>query len=88
MKKKQSESEQKSIVADIAATAQMPATTETTTKIVKALPGLVGAVDRAIFDIAGKPLTFVLVIFSEGQAMHATNGDHAQVMAALKEVVG
>ena len=87
MKKKQTEAEQKSIVADIAATAQMPAATKTTEAVVKALPGLVGAVDRAIFDIAGKPLTFALVIFSEGQAMHATNGDHVQVMAALREVV-
>lgn len=42
-------------------------------KTLDALPGLVGAIDRAIFDQSGKKQPFVLLIFANGGAMHATN---------------
>ncbi|HLF66777.1 MAG TPA: hypothetical protein VI522_04095 [Gammaproteobacteria bacterium] len=61
--------------------------TKNAQKILKALPGLVGAIDKAVFDIAGRPHVFAVVIFAEGQAMHATNGDNAQVMEALRQML-
>lgn len=41
--------------------------------LLDALPGLVGALDRAIFDASGVKAPFVLLIFNNGGAMHATN---------------
>lgn len=42
-------------------------------KVLDELPGLVGALDRAIFDTSGVKMPFVLLIFAEKGAMHATN---------------
>lgn len=38
-----------------------------------ALPGLVGAIDAAIKDTAGRPMGFVLLVFPGQGALHATN---------------
>lgn len=52
-----------------------------------ALPGLVGAIDAAIEDTAGKQLPFVLLVFPGNGAMHATNiNPPAQGIAAVKQL--
>ena len=52
-----------------------------------ALPGLVGALDRAIFDQTGKKQPFVLLIFANGGALHATNiHPPAQAIDAVKQL--
>ncbi len=59
-----------------------------TAKILDALPGLVGAIDRALIDQTGTKVAFVLVCFAEGQAAHATNIVPAQDgLRALKSLV-
>lgn len=56
-------------------------------KLLDGLPGLVGALDRAIFDTSGRKFPFVLLVFAENGAMHATN-IHPPVNAieAVKEL--
>lgn len=46
---------------------------EEAAKILDALPGLIGALDTAIKDIAGKPIGFVLMISLPGGVAHASN---------------
>lgn len=55
-------------------------------KIMDELPGMVGGIDHALIDMLGKPAPFVLVIFAEGGAMHATNFDPKLAAAAVKEL--
>jgi hypothetical protein len=56
-------------------------------KTLDALPGLVGAIDRAIFDQSGKKQPFVLLIFASGGAMHATNiHPPADAVKAIKDL--
>ena len=38
-----------------------------------ALPGMIGAIDTAISDTTGSRLPFVLLVFVQGGAVHATN---------------
>lgn len=61
--------------------------TKNAEKLLKSLPGLIGAIDKAIFDINKTPQVFALVIFADDQALHATNGDNAQVMNALRQML-
>jgi hypothetical protein len=58
-----------------------------TAALLDALPGMVGGLDRAIFDTTGKKMPFMLVVFNNGGAMHATNV-HPPIDAfrALKEL--
>lgn len=42
-------------------------------KLLDALPGIVGGIDRAIFDQSGVKAPFVLLVFTNGGALHATN---------------
>jgi hypothetical protein len=52
-----------------------------------ALPGLVGAIDRAIFDQTGLKQPFVLLIFANGGALHATNvHPPVQAIEAIKQL--
>lgn len=51
------------------------------------LPGLVGAIDMAIKDTAGKPLAFMLIVFTPGTVLHATNTDAKVAAAAVGELV-
>jgi hypothetical protein len=56
-------------------------------KLLDALPGLVGAVDRALFDATGVKTPFMIVAFANGSAAHATNIMPAENgMKALKEL--
>lgn len=56
-------------------------------KLLDTLPGLIGAVDRALFDATGVKTPFVLVAFANGSAAHATNIMPAEnAMRALKEL--
>jgi hypothetical protein len=41
--------------------------------VLDSLPGLVGAIDRALLDTAGQKMPFVLMVFAGKDAMHATN---------------
>lgn len=57
-------------------------------KVLDALPGLVGAIDRAIIDTTGQKLGFVLLVFAGGQALHATNVTPASsAIDAMKALV-
>lgn len=56
-------------------------------KLLNELPGLVGAIDSAIKDTAGQPFAFMLMIFTPGIALHATNAQPQQVQAAAIELV-
>lgn len=59
-----------------------------TSKLLDALPGLVGAVDRAFVDVTGNKTAFILVAFAEGQAVHATNiNPPSDAIVALKELM-
>jgi hypothetical protein len=52
-----------------------------------ALPGLVGAIDTAIKDTAGKQMPFVLLVFPGNGALHATNISPAsQAVDAVKKL--
>lgn len=52
-----------------------------------ALPGMIGAIDDAIKDTTGSRLPFVLLVFTEGGAVHATNMNPAsQAVAAVKNL--
>lgn len=57
-------------------------------KILDALPGLVGGLDRALFDVSGRAQPFVVLIFAEGQAMHAANFGAREAMDAVKTFAG
>jgi hypothetical protein len=64
---------------------QLPAITA---KIVDELPQLVGAVDRFLIDLSGERIPFVVVAFTAGRALHATNINPPSVaFDALKELV-
>lgn len=56
-------------------------------KLLNELPGLVGAIDHAIKDVAGQPHAFMLMIFTPGIALHATNGQPQLVQAYAAELV-
>ncbi len=59
-----------------------------TAKLLDSLPGLVGAIDRAIFDSAGEKIAFVLVAFTGTGAVHATNISPAKnAVIALKALL-
>lgn len=86
----------KAIMQDPAAAAGQPAAPLITSphitdpgvqNLLNQLPGLVGAIDHAIRDTAGKPLAFMLMVFAPGGALHACNGDHRQIMAAAEELI-
>jgi hypothetical protein len=52
-----------------------------------ALPGLVGAIDAAVKDVAGKQMPFVLLVFPGQGALHATNINPAsQAITAIKQL--
>ena len=56
-------------------------------KLLDALPGMVGGIDRAIFEVGGKTMPFVLLVFAEGGALHATNiHPPVQAIEAIKEL--
>lgn len=58
-----------------------------TARVLDALPGLIGALDRLLREVTGQKLPFVLLVFAEGGAMHATNIQPAsQAVAAIKEL--
>ena len=56
-----------------------------TAKMLDALPGLVGAIDKAIIDQSGKRFPFVLLVFGNGAAMHATNIDAKVALGAVQD---
>lgn len=56
-----------------------------TAKLLDALPGLVGAIDTAIVDRSGKKFPFVLLVFGNDAAMHATNMDAKVAMACVQQ---
>lgn len=56
-------------------------------KIMDAMPGLIGGVDTALIDHIGKPVPFIMVLFSGKTAVHATNFDAATAMDALRNFV-
>jgi hypothetical protein len=57
-------------------------------KVLDALPGLIGAIDRALIDESGKKWPFVLLVFAPNGAMHATNINPASLgVEAVKTVV-
>jgi hypothetical protein len=65
-----------------------PVVPTTIAKLLDALPGLIGGVDRAMFDATGEKIPFVIVAFANGSAAHATNiMPAANAMKALKELV-
>lgn len=67
---------------------QAPALPEATNKIIESLPQLVGAVDRFLIDQSGERIPFVVVAFTAGRALHATNiNPPAVAFDALKELV-
>jgi hypothetical protein len=56
-------------------------------KVLDALPGMIGGIDRAIFDVSGKKMPFVLLIFGENGAMHASNmAPVSQAVDAIKQL--
>lgn len=64
-----------------------------TQKILDAMPGLIGAIDRALRDTVGhdgkpgSPVGFVLFAFRDGTALHATNfDDPSKVIDVVKEM--
>ena len=58
-----------------------------TAKLLDSLPGLVGAIDKALFDTCGERVAFVLVAFAAGGAVHATNiQPAANAVKALKDL--
>jgi len=61
-----------------------PQLDEGTDNLLKNLPNLVGAIDMAIKDTAGKPMAFMLLVFADGAALHATNTDPAAAHDATK----
>lgn len=64
-----------------------PVVPATIAKLLDALPGLVGGIDRALFDVTGGSVPFILVVFADGAAAHATNiVPAACAMAALKDL--
>lgn len=56
-------------------------------KLLDQMPGLVGAIDAAVKDTAGKPLGFMLIVFAPGTALHATNCNPQHAQAAVTELV-
>lgn len=58
-----------------------------TAQVLDALPSLIGALDRLLREITGQKLPFVLLVFAEGGAMHATNiQPAANAVAAIQEL--
>lgn len=55
-------------------------------KLLDDLPGLVGALDKAIFDTAGEQLPFTLLVYAPGGAMHASNFNAQEAVRALKSL--
>lgn len=55
-------------------------------KLLDNLPGLVGAIDHAIKDTAGKPHAFMLLVFTPGAALHACNTDPNAAQKAVIEL--
>ena len=58
---------------------------EPAAKLLDALPGLIGAIDKAIWDQTGQKFPFVLLVFGNGGAMHATNIDAKVALEAVQE---
>lgn len=59
-------------------------------ELLNQLPGLVGAIDSAIKDTAGRPLGFMLLVFPDtggGIALHAANCNFARAQDATRAVV-
>ena len=90
------ESIAKQIMQDPAAAAGAPAAPVLTSphiadpgvaNLLNQLPGLVGAIDQAIKETAGKPFGFMLMVFTPGIALHATNAQPEAVQQAAIELV-
>ena len=61
---------------------------DTKTLTLKAMPGMIGAIDKTFRDQVGKTVAFVLVAFVDGTAVHATNISPAvDAMASLAALV-
>lgn len=57
-------------------------------RVMDSMPGLIGGIDHALIDYVGKPVPFVLVLFSGTTAVHATNmGSGEEGMSALRAFV-
>lgn len=56
-------------------------------KLLNGMPGLVGAIDQAVKATAGKPFAFMLMVFTPGIALHATNANPQMVQQAAAELV-
>jgi len=55
--------------------------------LLDSLPGLVGAIDKAILDTTGRRMPIALLVFAEGAGMHASNFGAAETVKAVKELV-
>jgi hypothetical protein len=56
-------------------------------KVLDALPGMIGGLDRAIIEVAGQRLPFVLLVFGDNGAMHASNINPAsEAVRAVREL--
>jgi len=56
-------------------------------KVLDALPGIVGGLDSMLRDLCGQKMPFVLLVFAQGGAMHATNIVPAsQAIEAVKQL--
>lgn len=55
--------------------------------VLEALPGLIGAIDQALITESGTRWPFVLLVFAQNGAMHATNINPAELgVEAVKTV--
>lgn len=64
----------------------VPEQPEVVAKTLDALPGLIGALDRAFKDQVGQVMPFVLLVFHGNGAMHATNFDVAAAAQAVRQL--
>lgn len=56
-------------------------------KVLDTMPGMTGAIDNTFRDQTGERVSFVLVAFIEGAAIHATNIEPAEnAILALTEM--
>lgn len=72
--------------ADTQAPAFAAAPPEQVKKVMDELPSMVGGIDLALRDLTGKPMPFVMVIFTDGGAMHATNIEPNLAQRAIQEL--
>lgn len=60
---------------------------ESVAKLLDSLPGLVGALDKAIMDTTGRRMPFAVLVFADGAGMHASNFNAADTVKAIKDLV-